>query len=382
MQLLTGTIAKTILLFLLIFPAASCAFIMDRRSSLSSPGVTIRNGVGKKTIVHRAKNDQWRRTMASSSSSIAQERIAFMRGGATVALSSSFDSLTCLVNMALPAAAVSSAMWLVLAFDIRTTLARQQKTGGEPNKRIITQEMMIQLRDHRLEKLASLKGAVLPLIPLLVACSAHAKSLRWQESLWQHGPSGNSLGLSFAFWAAEIAMDTALDECGPLQPFYAAAFSGVVQLAMIVVLTTNRRGHIVFLLKAIVTLLATALAKGIDNLFWIGIATMASSFVAVMALTGRLAALPPGVPATGAIVYFAATLFSSTAYHLVQNRTWASSFMGHVKMVRAGLGCLSMVFAGTPPSWVLCDSFHYANFFCLKIATDTIALWALQLKNE
>lgn len=242
---------------------------------------------------------------------------------------------------------------------------------------MVTDEIVIQLREHRSQKLASLRGTIPPLFVVLAVACLHSRSYPWQETLWRHGPSATAIGLNFAFWAAEITMDTALDECGPLKLYIASAFAGILQLKLIAVLTTSPRGHMVFWLKATETLLATALAKLIDHPLWIGIAAVVSCFVAVMAVTGRLAPLPPNVPVAGAVSYFAATVLASTFYQLIQNFAWAGTAIGNVKLIRALLCCLSTCVWGTPPSWILYDAINFANFFGLKVATDTLALQAV-----
>lgn len=188
------------------------------------------------------------------------------------------------------------------------------------------------------------------------------------------------MGLCLGFWAPEITLDTALDECASLSLTPVAVLSLVVQLLLIVVLTTKDScvGHMVMWLKAAEVLLATICAKTVDHPYWINIAILATSFIAAVAASGHLAPLPPNVPMMGAVSYFTVTVLANTAYQLVQNFKWGPlKLIGNVKIARASLCCLSMWLCGTPPSWILFDSINFSMFFLLKVATDTVALMAV-----
>jgi hypothetical protein len=301
--------------------------------------------------------------------SLPDNRLMGLRGGGA-GLPTSASSFK---ELLLPAVGVSSATWLMFASDIITRSNNQKSKES----RLAIAMMSKELKAHRGEKLQSLRQTLVPaLLTLIVAC-VKAKVFPWDPQLWEYGPRPSLIGLNFGFWVAEITMDTCLDECESLHLNTTKVTTAILQLALIVMLTTTHNdGHALFWMKAAETLIATALARVLDSFYWVVIAGLAVGFLAIGGSMGFLATPPKGVPTSGIVAYFVATVWASTMYQVVQNVS--SVKIKNVKLLRT-LACgLATCCAGTPPSWIVYDAINFALFFFFKVVTDSVALQALQ----
>jgi hypothetical protein len=283
-----------------------------------------------------------------------------------------------LLDVALPTIAIPATLWFVLAYNIRYALLQTSLTSTTKDRK---RYIATSLRQHRLQKFNVLRKSFLSasLFTVIATC-LYLRSYPWQAPLWRYGPSPTALGLNFAFWAANGITDSVVDECSGLLLYPTAALAGILQLILIVVLSTGqtRFGHAIFWLKAIEVLLATALAKVIDHPYWVVIALVASGLIAMLATTSQLAPLPPGVKVSGVLAYFGATTLASSGYQLVQNnQRLAEILVSNIQLFRACLGCLSVLFFGTPASWVLYDIINFTMHIGFKVITDTVALEAV-----
>ena len=289
-----------------------------------------------------------------------------LRGGSAVSESvvSSRPLLFSLKGVLMPAVGLSSLVWFVFAWEIH------RQRGAITEKEMISKH----LKAHRQEKVQSVQDTLVPMLLILSFLSVFTRSLPWHAEFWKEGPPALALGLNFAFWVAEITMDSALDELGALKMGTSTTFTDLLQLGLIVYLTNRRTGHIIFVFKATETILATSLARVVDHPYWTFIAVASTLFFAAAFSTGYLAPLP--VEFIPAAAYFAATLMASTAYQIIQNSLGFR--LRNVKLFRAAACCIAVATAGTPPSWILYDVINFLLFFVFKIVTDTVGICALR----
>ena len=272
---------------------------------------------------------------------------------------------------AIPALPIAGGVLLTFVLEVKAKSRRSKKP--DVDDAAVAQS----LRSHRDDKVRVLMKT----LPADIAGILAVIAIRaFRRDLWRPaaGPPLHLVVLSFAFWASEVTMDCCLDECAPLQPLLTVVLSATTQLALIYHLVTS---HIVFFFKAVEVLLATAIAKVIDNPQWLTVAILSVLGLGVAAVTKCLPPLHPTRPA-GAAAYLACTVGASTAYQMVQNNTSSSkSGMATIKMARS-VGRLAAVAVGAPLQWVLYDTVTLSLFLSIKILVDSVALRAIRQKDQ
>lgn len=232
------------------------------------------------------------------------------------------------------------------------------------------------LESHKKEKstilLKNLPGALL--VSLAAVVITHVSP--WLKGFWEFGPNPALYGWAFSFWAAEVTMDCCLDECRSAKPYATVVLTLFAQLWLVFKLTTKTGGgHVLFLFKAAETLVATALARTIDNVLWAGVAILCFSMLTTSSLLGLLPALPPSLPLGGWMSYLLVTVGSSIFYQLAQNvSSAATAKIFHMRAV----GHIVALMVGAPATWVLFDTWNFTIFLCWKVLVDMVASNALK----
>jgi len=269
-----------------------------------------------------------------------------------------------------PAVAISSIVLMAFWLNLRMT---------NFSDRVSLTDVRQALLSHKNEKMRVLRS-----VSPITFISTFFMAIFWScfpidQDFWKFGPALSLVGCAFGFWAAEATMDCCLDECKSAKPYSTVIFTIVIQLLLIIKLGTNilgGGGHSLFLFKAIEVLLATFIAKTIDNIQWGFVAAACSTLLALSSLLGQLPAIPMGLPRCGWQAYVLATVGASTAYQIVQN---ASVPFGKVRRIHQfrGMARIGALLAGAPPSWILFDIWNFQVFMVWKVIVDYVALHAI-----
>jgi len=249
----------------------------------------------------------------------------------------------------------------------------------------ICKKTQLELKEHRKEKTLVWKKQknLLTLTVISTFAIVGATKLActpWNLYLWRFGPSVSDVGLAFAYPILLNTMDSCLDECHPYQPRFTILASILMQLGIIVKLTTaSCGGHIILLWKAMELLLATCIGHTIDNLAWSILALFCCVIFGWNTILGRFPSVPNGIPTMGWISFLTLTVSMSTLYQMAQN---VSTFrVKKILEVRA-IGRVVALVLGTPPSWLLFDVWYNQINISWKIIVDSVALRAIGEEGE
>ena len=199
----------------------------------------------------------------------------------------------------------------------------------------------------------------------------------WQRSFWEAAVSATQFGYWIASAVLMLVVDSAMDECAPLQPRISTAIAVLTYIAIVYQLTTRGGGgHISFTMDAISILVGTALGGTIDNMAWIVIATGATTLLALSAAWGWWPSLPSGgsVTRSGVLAYLVWKSASQSIYQMLQNV--AKERVPMVQFYKEFFSILAIA-VGMPVSWALRDFASLLIAFALKVVVDSVALASL-----
>lgn len=269
---------------------------------------------------------------------------------------------------------IPSALWLCLFLELQ----RYKRSPA-------TAKAVSELQEHGTSKWKCFRSSLLPLLVVFMVSCGKEHSFPWQAGgIWKYGPGVSAISLNLSFWVAEVVTDCTMDECNIEEQTnsttWTTSFSVLTQVVLIVALT--RKGstfsHAVFWMKAFETLIATTAAKLLDNVYWILIGVLASSFLATFALSGNLAPLPDGVSSSSAWAYFVTTLSATMAYQFLQNIPRGEVLIKNINLMRSCFGCMVIFLFNVPSSWIIYDILNFSLFFGSKVVTDMVAISALE----
>lgn len=190
-------------------------------------------------------------------------------------------------------------------------------------------------------------------------------------------PSAEQFAENCAFWLVEAALDSLLDELATISHYNLViqSFFTLVMLILFIRLAVLPTGHAVFVLKSCEVLLATAVARTIDNPLWVVIAIGATS---LLAFSSRVCPLEtPGVLRSGVVSYFVLNVASSFLYQALQNTFSRFAWFKIIRVVHSIGLVFAVEFMGTPATWAIYDVLNWIVFLCSKVLLDTTAIIAL-----
>jgi hypothetical protein len=278
-------------------------------------------------------------------------------------------------DIAVPAVCLVGGLWTLLAWEVRRQARSSDRgnRGGTARSRV-----QLAVQHHQAQKWQLLRR-LLPSMVLvcgLVQLAATGTNQRMMDGV---GPAATMVGLSFAFWNAEMTLDLCLDECNEYKLVATKTVACIIMLSLIPVLIHN---HPVFWIKACQAIVGTVVGGTLDHSMWSIVAGVAVFTGATMWKCNVLAQIPTSVSFLGWSTYLLVAIARSSLYQLVQNLAPAKRVaqLHPWQMLSAGFvfqGLVCLFVAGTPASWVLHDVANWALFLGLKCATDQVVLSAL-----
>jgi len=273
---------------------------------------------------------------------------------------------------------------IIFPFFIMTNLIHDIRKGDIFSSNNVKDKELISIThaeatQHRIEKFKNMVNVATPLT-FITAAAATLNGLSGDK------PSFVQLGLYFNFLMAYSTLDLCLDELKEFNTKRTATFCFIAVIGIIPLLTLKKSmfgfvGHPIFWLKALDILIGTAIAKTIDNLTWLLVASFSLVFFTTIWKLKLIAPIPYNVPMSGYLAYGLIGTSMSILYQVHQSSAKLNFTGGESYILRAVLNIFAMYTFNTPSSWILFSAVSHVLCSASKVISDTVALKALSSKG-